>query len=89
MQFEKDSTRTKELGRKGGQALHPNGTKTEQKYRYKKCTIEWIKSKHAWRAKSDDGKILIYARSVAEIKRMIIKERGDHPTEYIAAKPEI
>ena len=91
MKFEKNSKRTKELGRKGGQALHPNGPTAgdEATYRYKKFTIAWAKTKHCWKATSDDKKTTLYARSVAEIKRDISKHKEEHQDNYIELKPEI
>ena len=90
MKFKKNDQRTKELGRKGGKALHPNGTESETAfYRYKKFTIKWLKTKHTWCAKSDDGRCTIYARSIAEAKQEITKELEEHPDEYIELKPEI
>lgn len=91
MKFQKNDKRTKELGSKGGKALHPNGPTAgeEATYRYKKFTIKWLKTKHTWCAKSDDGRFTIYERSIAEIKKAIREELSMHPDEYIEAKPEV
>lgn len=89
MRFRKNDPLTKELGRKGGKALHPNGSKTDQTYRYKKFTITWTKTKHCWKAISDNKKITLYARSVAEIKREIASHKEEHPDDYISIQPEI
>ena len=91
MKFKKNDQRTKDLGSKGGKALHPNGPTAgnEVTYRYKKFTIKWLKSKRIWCAKSDDRRCTIYERSVAEVKSAIRDEIAEHPDEYIEAKPEI
>ena len=91
MKFKKNDKRTKELGSKGGKALHPNGPSAgeEATYRYRKFTIKWLKTKHTWCAKSDDGRFTIYERSIAEIKHAIREELAMHPDEYIATKPEV
>lgn len=91
MRFEKNSKRTRELGSKGGKALHPNGPTAgdEATYRYRKFTITWTKTKHCWKAVSDNKKTTLYARSIAEIKRDINQDRADHPDDYITLKPEI
>jgi hypothetical protein len=91
MKFKKNDQRTKDLGSKGGKALHPNGPTAgdEATYRYRKFTIKWLKTKHTWTAKSDDGRFTLYARSVAEIKAAIREQLAEHPDEYIKAKPEI
>lgn len=89
MKFKANDARTRELGSKGGKALHPNGTKTDQIYRYQKFTIKWLKTKHCWSAKSDDGNTKLYARSVAEIKREIANHNTQLPGDFIEAKPEV
>lgn len=90
MQFKANDPRTRELGRKGGKVPHPNGTiRDHVKYRYKKFTIKWLKSKSLWEAISDNRRTKLYARSVAEIKQEINKDKAEHPDDYIEAKPEV